>query len=83
MRTKKFSRKKKKRIKEKKKCRNSKNVNVRVETASSEGLKYEIFILLPQLVFVQERLEPPISFLVFWLGNPYHVLDCSQNLHKR
>ena len=43
--------------------------------------KFENFIL-SQLVFELERFEPPISFSIFWLGNPYHVTDCPQNLLK-
>ena len=46
-----FNRKKKNRIKEKKRCQSSQKLNVGAETTSPGGRKFEIFILLPRLVF--------------------------------
>ena len=43
--------KKKNRIKEKKRCQSSQKLNVGAETTSPGGHKFEIFILLPRLVF--------------------------------
>ena len=56
-------------------------MNMGAETTSPGGPKFEIFIP-PQLVFELVRFVPSIGISVFWLENPYHVTDCSQNLHK-
>ena len=81
-RTKKNIKKKTNNNKRIKTCENASNLNVGTEIASPAASKFEKFIFLLQLVFELERFHPPIGISVFWLGNPYHVTDCSQHLYK-
>ena len=75
-----FNRKKKKQkkteLKKKKRCQSSQKLNVGAETTSPGGRKFEIFILLPRLVFEELRFEPSIGLSVFMVENPYHETDC-------
>ena len=63
------------------KGQNSNHLNV-AGTGFPGGSKLKNFILLSQLVFKLERFESRIGFSVFWLGNPYHAIDCPQNFLK-